>query len=375
MKNKKLNIAFIDLDDVKNPILAGGQATATKEVGKRLVANGHSVTVYCSRYPGYQDRIEDGISYQHIGLGTSNIKINNALFFMFAPMAVRKIKNKDVIIECFTAPASTLLSPLFTKIPVIALPSMFNAIEFYKKYHVPFHWIEKMGMKSYKYMLPYSEVDSAKAVRLNPKIKYKVVHQGVDDKYIQIKKTEPKHILFLSRFDIAQKGIDLLLQSYAKVKNQIKYPLVLAGHGPDEPRIKELIKELKLEDKVRLVGSAYGDKKMKLMAESLYVVFPSRHDEMCLWALEALAGGLPLIGFDLPESRWMNEKISLKAKPFDTDAYSKILLKATNPKLINQMRKDSRSFAAKFPWGKVISEFESFINFAIEDSKKSKLKN
>jgi glycogen synthase len=51
MKSKKaLSIAILDFDHINNPLLAGGQARATYEVGKRLVALGHQVTVFCSKY-------------------------------------------------------------------------------------------------------------------------------------------------------------------------------------------------------------------------------------------------------------------------------------------------------------------------------------
>lgn len=358
--NQKLKIVFLDFDDIKNPLLGAGQARATLEVGKRLAEKGHQVTVICSKYPEYQDRIENGIMYKHIGIGTKNIRLNNVAYILTTPLVVRKIKNADVIIECFTAPISTLFSPLFTKIPVIGLPSMFNAREFARKYKLPFHWIEKFGFKFYKYLLPYSEVDSTKAKRLNPNITYKIVPQGVGKEYFAIRQRRPKYILFLGRFDIAQKGIDLLLQAYVRVADRIKFPLVIAGHGPDENKIKQLIKELNLEKSVKIVGPAYGEKKFKLMSEALYVAFPSRHDEMCLWALEALASGLPIVGFDIPESRWLDSDVALKAKAFDVDHYSQLLVGATNSSLNKKMSANSRRYAMQFSWENVADEFDSF---------------
>lgn len=369
MKNKKLNITFLDFDDIKNPLLGAGQAHATYEVGRRLVKSGNKVLVLCSKYPGYKDRIEDGIEYKHIGLYTGNIKINNILYILALPLYINKLKS-DIVIECFTAPISTLFSPIFTKKPVIALPSMFNAIEFSKKYHLPFDLIEKFGMRFYKYMLPYSEIDAKKAIGLNKNIIYKIVPQGVDKEYLKIKQKKPKYILFLGRFDIAQKGIDMLIEAYAKVSNKINYPLFIAGHGPDEEKIVKLIKKYKLGNKVKIVGPAYGNKKNKLMAEALFVAFPSRHDEMCLWALEALAGGLPLVGFDIPESKWMSSGISMKAKAFDIDEYANLLLKATNNKEIFKLRRNSREFAKKYPWEKVVEEFEAFIRFVLRKESK-----
>lgn len=367
---QKYTIAYIDLDDIQNPLLAGGQATATYEVGRRLAAKGHKVVVYCSKYPGYKDRVQEGIEYKHVGIDTGNIKINNALYILSIPFIAKSIK-ADIIIECFTAPISTLFSPLFTKIPVIAMPSMFNADEFTRKYKLPFNVIEKMGMKFYKYIMPYSEIDEAKAKQMNPNIKTKIIPQGVDDMYLDNKQQEPQFILFLGRFDIAQKGIDLLIQAYEKVKNRIGYKLIIAGHGPDKKKIEKMIKNTGLENKIGLFGSAYGEKKLKLMSQALYTAFPSRHDEMCLWALESLAGGLPLIGFDLPESKWMTNEIALKAPKYDVNVYSDLLLEATKTNIIEPMRKASREFAKRYSWDFVIREIETFITEVLTIERKT----
>lgn len=370
MKNKKtVSIAYLDFDDIKNPLLAAGQATATYEVGSVLTKRGHMITVYCSRFPGYKDRVENGIKYIHVGIGTSNIKINNMFYILTTFFTVRKIRNADVIIECFTAPVSTLFSPVFTKIPVIALPSMFNAKEFSKKYYLPFHWIERIGMKFYQYMLPYSDIDSAKAKKLNHNIEYKIVPQGVGKEYFAIKHKKSEFILFLGRFDCNQKGIDLLLNAYAKVQDTIVYPLVIAGHGPDKKKIEAMIRELELSNRASVIGPAYGKKKFELLQRAAFVVFPSRHDELSLWALEALAAGMPLVTFDLPEARWMGHKAVLKAKPFDIEEYSKLLTIAAEIEVQKNMKIEARKLAGKYSWEKVADQFEEFI-FSVMNKQK-----
>ncbi len=358
--NQKISLSYLDFDDLKNPLLGAGQARATYEVGKRLSKMGYDVTVYCSKYPGSQNREEGNITYKHIGLGSKFLRLNNLLYILLLPFYVRNIKS-DVIIESFVAPVSTIGTPRFTSIPIIGLPSMFNAKEFYQKYHLPFHWIEQYGAKQYKYFLPYSDVDSAKMKKLNPSIKYKIVPQGVDESFFFIKHTEPKHILFLSRLDMHQKGIDLLIKTYAKIVSEIGYPLVIAGHGPDENKIRKMIKDLHLEDYIHLVGSAYGKKKEKLIAEALYVVFPSRHDELSLWALEALASGMPIVGFDLPECKWASTPAYLKAPAFNLDSYARLLLQATDRKMNKALRKEARIFAKKYTWDRVAEMFDQFI--------------
>lgn len=361
--NKKLRLAIIDMDNLYNPFWAAGQARATREVGKRL-AKKYAVTVYSSKYPGYRDYMEDGIMYTHIGIVSKSPRITNIGFILSIPFIVRKLK-ADIIIENFNAPFSVSLSPLFTKIPIIGLPTMFAAKEFSKKYHIPFHWIESFGCKWYKYFLPYSDIDSAKIKRLNKKIVYKIVPQGVDHTFFKIKHKKPEYILFLGRYDIEQKGIDLLLKAYARVAKQIQYPLILAGHGPDEKKIRKLLKELGIENNVQIVGPTYGKKKEEIIAKSLFVAFPSRHDELSLWALEALASGMPLVAFDLPESQWVAGNVVLKARPFDIDEYASLLLRATNKKVHAVMRRNARLFARKFTWDKVARSFDAFISHVI----------
>lgn len=364
----RLNIAIIDMDNLRNPFWGAGQARATFEVG-RILAKKHQVTVYCSKYPGYKNYVQDGIKYEHVGVVSKNPRLTNLLFVFNIPFLVQKIQS-DIIIENFNAPFSVSFAPLFTKVPVIALPTMFNAKEFYKKYRIPFHWVEAIGLKFYKYILPYSDIDSSKAKKLNPKIKFKIVPQGVSKEFLQIKHETPEHILFLGRFDIWQKGIDLLLKSYSRVSDKIEYPLVLAGHGSDEGKIKDLIKKLKLENKVAIVGSAYAEKKNKLIKKAIFTAFPSRHDELSLWSLESLASGLPLVAFDLPEARWAPETVALKAKPFDLEEYSKLLLKASENNLNQKMRNASRTFAKNFTWEKVAEDFELFFIDILKERKK-----
>lgn len=364
-----MKIVYLDFDDIKNPLLGAGQAVATKGVGMELTKRGHEVVCICSRYPGCEDRIENGIKYKHIGLGSKYIRLNNVAYFFALPFAVINTM-ADIFIECSTAPISMCFTPLFTRVPVVVLPSMFNAAAFSRKYHLPFHWVEKIGFKLYKYALPYSDVDSSRMLEYKPDLIYKIVKQGVGAEYFQIQKSKPEYILYLGRYDIAQKGVDLLLESYSKVSTEINFKLVIAGHGPDESKIRNLIKHHGLEQRVEMIGSTYGQKKLDVMSRALCVAFPSRHDEMCLWVLEALAGGLPIICFDLPESAWMSEGVSLKAKRFDTYDYAQLLLKVSDERIAGRYSENAREFASHFKWENVAEDFETFFLEVVKYEKK-----
>lgn len=354
-----MKIVFLDFDDIKNPLLNGGQAIATYQVGKHLVERGHGVTVLSSRYPGFKDRIQNGIKYKHIGLGSPYLRLNNLIYFFSVPFALFSVR-ADILVECFTAPISTLFSPLWTKIPVVALPSSFDADRFSKKYKLPFTLIEKIGCRFYKYFLPYSKYIDKKMKNMNPNVTSLIVPEGVGEEFFTIKKKKPKYILFLGRMDIHQKGIDLLLQAYAKICDKIPYPLVIAGNGPDEDEVKALVHKLKLDKKVIMTGATYGTKKKKVLSESLFCTFTSRTETFSCFALEALASGVPLLAFDIPGLSWTDKKSTKKVTCFDVDAYAQAIYKMATNKDINIMSKHAREYARNFSWESVSEMFEKF---------------
>lgn len=360
---KKLKITYLDFDDLKNPLLGAGQARATYEVACRLVSKGHKVEVLCSKYPGCKDRLEGGIKYTHIGLGSKFIRLNNLVYILVLPFFVRKTR-ADIVVECFTAPISTLFSPLFTKIPVVAITPSFEADRFSKKYHLPFYLVERIGLRFYKYFLPSSPFFETKMKRINPEVISKVIPQGISDEYFSIKaKNRGKYILYLGRLDIGQKGLDLLLKAYSKVSDRINYPLYIAGYGSDEEKIEQFIKKLNLKKKVKIVGPFFGEKKKRLLSAAVFAVIPSRYEGFCLVALEALASGLPVVAFNIPGISWLPEDVSLKAKPFDINGYARLMVKAAGEKENRKLKKKCRQVAKKYSWDDITAQYEQFFQY------------
>lgn len=61
-----------------------------------------------------------------------------------------------------------------------------------------------------------------------------------------------RYIVHVGRFSVQQKRHDILLDAYKK--SGIDHKLVLVGDGPDRERITEMIKQMKLDDKVIMTG-------------------------------------------------------------------------------------------------------------------------
>lgn len=358
MKNKKLHIIFLDFDDIKNPLLGAGQAVVTAEVGKRFAKKGHKITVICSKYPGYKDRTENGIHYKHIGVSSENIKVSNALYILLLPFSVMRLRG-DIVVECFTAPVTTLLSPLYTRIPVVALSTSFDADRFSKQYKLPFWLIEKYGCKIYKYFIALTPYLAKKMLDFNSKAIIRIIPQGISKEFFSIENKKPEYILFLGRLDINQKGLDLLLNAYSIISNKIKYPLVIAGDGPDKKKVNKLIDKLNLTNKVKLVGYADKKKKMDLLSKCAFVAFPSRNEGFSLVSLEAIASGHKLVVFDIPSMYWTDDKIARKVKPFVIEMYAEALLLESNSHKSTTTNL-CRGYAEKYSWKNVSDQFENF---------------
>jgi len=362
MSLPKIDVTIIDFDDIKNPLLSGGQARATFEVAKNLVEMGHSVTVISSRFPGSKDQKNKGIYYKHIGLGTGNIKLNNAVFFLALPFAVKSIYS-DVILECFTAPISTSFAPIFTKIPVIGMPTMFEAGEFSKKYHLPFDLVEKLGCRHYKYFLAYSKINKKKMHSMNKKVFTKIIPNGVDEDFFKIKTKEGEYALFIGRIDIVQKGLDLLLNACEKNNIKLAIKIVIAGNGTpeEENKLQKMIKEKNLSNSVTFVGRVDGKRKLDLLANSMFGIYPSRFEDFPLVPLEFTSLGKPLVCFDIKGLNWVTPEVSVKVKPFDENALAAaIRLMASKQTLRNKLKRGTRVFAKNYGWKNISKMYEQF---------------
>ena len=69
--------------------------------------------------------------------------------------------------------------------------------------------------------------------------------------------------------------------------------LLMAGNGPEEEKIRQEIRRLKLEENVRLLGRR-GDVPRLLQAFDIFLL-PSLHEGFPVCAVEALASGLPVL--------------------------------------------------------------------------------
>lgn len=101
------------------------------------------------------------------------------------------------------------------------------------------------------------------------------------------------YILFFGRLD-QSKGTDILIDAIAKLNLPVK--VKIAGGGPQQQQLKKQIERLKLTKRIQLLGPQKNEALMDLIANSSFVVFPSKvHETFGLSIIESQLCGKAVI--------------------------------------------------------------------------------
>jgi glycosyltransferase involved in cell wall biosynthesis len=301
----KLDILHLAFEDHRRPG-SGGGGLRTHEVNRRLAQAGHRVTVLTTRYRGAHPRIEDGVRYRPVGVAAgyygSIVSYHLSLPFIVAA------SHPDLVVEDFAAPMSSILSPLWTRRPTIAVVQWLFAAVTSARYRLPFYLVETLGVRLQRRFVAASDYMAEEIRTRNPKAHVDVVYAGVEKPASHASDApSPSHgsgLLYLGRLESGPKGLDLLLTAFADlVERNPDARLTIAGDGPGRSDLEALATSLGVGDRVAFVGRVEGDAKWRLLDRSTILVVPSRYESFGLVALEALAAGTPVVAFDIPSMR------------------------------------------------------------------------
>jgi glycosyltransferase involved in cell wall biosynthesis len=358
----KKKVIFSSFDDLGNPYYSGGGAVAVHEIARRMVST-FDIEVITGNYPGAKNRTIDGVRYSRIGNANLNPKLAQLYYSFLLPRLIKR-SIFDVWVESFTPPFSVALLPLCTKKPVIGLVHMLSGLDMWRKYHLPFHWFETIGLKAYASAIVLSTITQQTLLHVNPNMKIAIIPNAVEiiPNYSPAKKK--KHILFLGRIELNQKGLDLLLEAYSRSYKQLNYPLIIAGSGSsgEEHNLKAMIDSLRLKSHVMFVGRADQKMKKRLFEESLLLVLPSRFETCSMVALEAMRHSIPLLTFDIEGLEWIPKDCRYVTRTLNADSLAKSMISITsNLKRQHEQIKNGLVLTRDLSWDSAAAQYAQFI--------------
>jgi glycosyltransferase involved in cell wall biosynthesis len=102
----------------------------------------------------------------------------------------------------------------------------------------------------------------------------------------------PLRLLYVGRL-VRDKGLFELVQGLALARSRgVAAQLVIAGEGPDEPALRESVRQLEVNEQVSFAGAAFGERKDRLLAQAEVFALPSYHEGLPYALLEGMAAGL-----------------------------------------------------------------------------------
>lgn len=171
-------------------------------------------------------------------------------------------------------------------------------------------------------------------------------------------KDQLKHpaILFVGGL-VKVKGIDVLLNAVLIIIKKIPdLHIYIAGSGPEESKLKKLVKGLNIEKNVNFLGFISGEKKYAYYKSADIYVQPSRYETFGVAVLEAMACGKPVVASNVGGIPFVVEdgKTGLFFECGNIeDLAEKVIILLKNKEMREKMGKEGRERAKEFTWDRI----------------------
>jgi len=185
-----------------------------------------------------------------------------------------------------------------------------------------------------------------------------IVPDGIEFEKIQAiqpQLSKNSDILFVGRL-VKLKGVDMLIKAIPIVIETIPNLNVhIVGSGPQEKELKNLVKELKIEEYVEFLGFISEEEKFRCYMGCKVVVVPSRWDCSPITIYEAIACGKPVIASNVTNSEILeNGKTGFLFESENVeDLAEKVVKLLKDEKLREEMGKTTKEKAKQYDWSKV----------------------
>ncbi|MFF6777013.1 glycosyltransferase family 4 protein [Streptomyces sp. NPDC012637] len=356
-------VAVSIYEDAENSDHRGGGALVVDRMARRLAEHYEVTVVTAGRSGG--SVLRHGVRYVRLPVGRAGPRAGRLLFQVLLPLVARRVPH-DVWLESFTPPFSTSFLPLVSRAPVVGIDQDCGAEALWRRYHVPFFLVERIGLRCYRHIVVMNEADGSAVRRLSPHADVQVIASGVEPRQLDDARLgSGDFILFLGPIDTWSTGLDLLLDAYETARPPMELVLAGAGTPAEERRLGHLLAGRDLT--VRVLGYADEDLKRRLLRDSAFLVLPSRHETFGLVALEAMSYGKPVLHFDLPALRWMRGGGDVTVPPFDTTAFGeRMRALATDPALRGRLGRQAGLAAQHYTWDEMTDRYLALTRRLVE---------
>ena len=369
----------------------GGSGVLATELGKALADKGHGIHFITYQQPVRLNSFSPNIFYHEVRVPTYPLFDYPPYESALASTMVDVVRNQNVD-----------LLHVHYAIPHAAAAYMAKKILEQEGRHIPvittLHGtdITLVGRdKTYAPVVTFSinQSDAITAVSHNLKEEtYKffqidknieVIHNFVDvqrfskkpiDAFKKVIAPNGERILLHASNFRKLKRVDDVIKIFARVNEVIPSRLLLVGDGPERPIAEELVRELDLCDEVRFVGKQQDMEDIFAVADLF--LLPSEYESFGLSALEAMAGGSPVICSNaggLPEIVTPGENGYMSNVGDVEDMARNAILILKDPVTYEHFRNGALRQAEKFDISNIVPQYEDLYTHCIAQTKKTRV--
>ncbi len=345
------------------PPAYGGFETFAGELGTRLAARGHDVTVYCERDSGFgiRDSVWNGITRLAIPAIPGKYFETVSRTFLSSIDALRR--NFDVILLCNAANAFTI--PLLRAVRVPVVINVDGIERHRRKWNVLGRAVylsgEAFAASSADRVVADAEV-IAEYYRRNFGVEPVVIPYGADfpnepdTGILERLRLEPRnYVLYVSRFEPENNPLEVV-QAYQKLEGP---PLVMVGEARYAKDLERRLLEHR-SDHILFPGAIYGAGYRTLQRNALLYIQATEVGGTHPALIEAMGSGGCVVAHDTPENREVGgDSIRyFDLRPVETLSREVGEL-LSDPAQCDEMRQRARRrAAARYSWEPVTDAYE-----------------
>ncbi|MFO7967354.1 MAG: glycosyltransferase family 4 protein [Archaeoglobaceae archaeon] len=352
--------------------IRGGAEARTFHIGKHLAKN-HQITIITSREPVTEREDEVlGMKVFRVGKTRSYSQSGSLLqraSFIRQAIKVGKRQNLDVV-----EGTNFLSYPPAWKIGEhLDIPRVITYHDVWVS-----RWIKNIGIagvfgevleryalsKKWNLIFANSNYTKSNLEKVGVKSSIVVVPNGVDlERYrsIWVEKFENPTICTISRL-VKYKRLEDLIRAVGLIREDMPdVNLKIIGSGPEEDNLRELVKELGLEENVEFLGFVEGhDDVIRVLKASHVFALPSVVEGFGMVVIEALAAGIPYVASNIsPVYEVTNGGVGgLLFEPMNHEDLAeklKVVLRSSE-NLLDGLD----GFIEEYDWGRIASEVERY---------------
>lgn len=347
------------------PASYGGFETFAEELGKRLAARGHRVTVYGrTAYVGAQRRTHLGM--QVVPVASPRGKhLETPLHTLLVGLRAARAGH-DVVLLCNAANAFAV--PLFRAGGARVAINVDGLDRLRRKWGVAGRLWYEVGERLALWLADLALADAGTirdAYRARHGVELPVIPYGGDrapptsaswlDAYGL---TPGRYVLVVGRLE-PENNAHLVCEAWRRSSSDM--PLVVVGDAPYAEAYKRRIRDAAGgDDRIRLLGGVYGEAYLALQAHAAIYVAAGEVGGTHPALVEAMALGAPVVANDVPEHREVLGDAGLFYRPGDPDDLRARLEELVrDPSRADALRTRARARVAdRYRWDDVTDAYE-----------------